>query len=111
MLAQPRPPSPDELEALIKEARARQLRRRLLGAAGVAIAAAFGLSAYAITIGGNPGDLVQSPASAGPVTAPICRASQLSAEAGWQGATLVSGTLLPSGRRFGPAVVLAEIEP
>jgi hypothetical protein len=87
MLAPPRPPSPDELEALIKEARARQLRRRLLGAAGVAIAAAFGLSAYAITIGVNPGDLVQSPASAGPVTAPICRASQLSAEADWQGAT------------------------
>ena len=42
MIAPPRPPSHDELEALIKEARARQLRRRLLGAAGVAIAAALG---------------------------------------------------------------------
>jgi hypothetical protein len=37
-LAPPKP-SHDELEALIKEARQRQLRRRLLGAAGVAIAA------------------------------------------------------------------------
>jgi hypothetical protein len=53
MLAPPLPPSPDEREALIREARARQLRRRLLGAAGVAVAAAFGLSAYAITIGGD----------------------------------------------------------
>jgi hypothetical protein len=48
MIAPPRLPSPDELEALIKEARARQLRRRLLGAAGVAIAAALGLSVYAL---------------------------------------------------------------
>src|SRR5262249_27889924 len=48
MIAPPRPPSHDELEALIKEARARQLRRRLLGAAGVAIAAAVALGAYAL---------------------------------------------------------------
>jgi hypothetical protein len=51
MLAPPRPPSHDELEALIKEARARQLRRRLLGAAGVAIVAAVGLGIYALTAG------------------------------------------------------------
>ena len=51
MIAPPRPPSHDELEALIKEARARQLRRRLLGAAGVAIAAAFALGAYALASG------------------------------------------------------------
>jgi hypothetical protein len=49
MIAPPKPPSQDELEALIKEARARQLRRRLLGAAGIAIAAAVGLSVYALT--------------------------------------------------------------
>jgi hypothetical protein len=51
MIAPPRPPSHDELEALIKEARARQLRRRLLGAAGVAIAAALALSAYVLAVG------------------------------------------------------------
>jgi Protein of unknown function (DUF4232) len=53
MIAPPRPPSRDELEALIKEARARQLRRRLLGAAGLAIAAALGLCIYAFLIGGT----------------------------------------------------------
>jgi hypothetical protein len=51
MIAPPRPPSHDELEALIKEARERQLRRRLLGAAGVAVAAAIGLGAYALAAG------------------------------------------------------------
>jgi len=51
MLAPPRPPSHDELEALIKEARARQLRRRLLGAAGVAVAAVLALSIYALAAG------------------------------------------------------------
>ena len=38
MIAPPKPPAHDELEALIKEARERQLRRRLLGAAGIAVA-------------------------------------------------------------------------
>ncbi len=52
MLAPPKPPSHDELEALIKEARARQLRRRLLGSAGIAIAAALALGIYA-AIGSN----------------------------------------------------------
>jgi hypothetical protein len=53
MLAPPRPPSHDELEALIKEARARQLRRRLFAAALVAIAAALSLSLYALATGGT----------------------------------------------------------
>lgn len=85
MIAPPKPPSRDELEALIKEARARQLRRRLLGAAGMAVTAALGLSAYALTIGGG-GQAIHSrgPAGAGP---PGCRASQLSATAGLNGAT------------------------
>lgn len=48
------PPSPEELEALIREARERQLRRRLLGAAAVAIAAAVGLGLYALWISGSP---------------------------------------------------------
>jgi hypothetical protein len=79
MLAPPKSPSHDELEALIKEARARQLRRRLIGAAGVAIVAAIGLSAYAVAIvyGGHakPGG-----GSAGGGV-PLCQASQLATSA------------------------------
>jgi Domain of unknown function (DUF4232) len=52
MIAPPRPPSRDDLEALIKEARARHLRRRLLGATGVAIAGALGIGIYAIATSG-----------------------------------------------------------
>jgi Protein of unknown function (DUF4232) len=85
MIAPPRPTSHDELEALIKEARARQLRRRLLGAAGVAAAAAFTLGVYALTSGGgNRHPTNSSSPSAG---APLCRASQLTAALGFQGAT------------------------
>jgi hypothetical protein len=47
------PPPQDELELLIREARARQLRRRLLLAAGVAVAAALALVAYAGLTGGG----------------------------------------------------------
>jgi Domain of unknown function (DUF4232) len=49
-----RPPQPDELEALIKEARERQLRRRLIGAAGLAVAAAIGLGVYALSVSRSP---------------------------------------------------------
>jgi hypothetical protein len=87
MIAPPRPSSHEELEALIKEARARQLRRRLLGAAGVAIGAALGLSVYAFVTGGSPADLAQPPAQGGRATGPLCRASQLSVSAEFQGAT------------------------
>jgi hypothetical protein len=84
MIAPPKPPPQDELEALIKEARARQLRRRLLGVAGVAIAAAIGLSAYALTIGGGPSRITGSTSVGGAV--PPCRSSQLSASGNWIGA-------------------------
>jgi Protein of unknown function (DUF4232) len=87
MIAPPRPPAHDELEALIKEARARQLRRRLLGAAGVAIAAALGLSIYALVGGGDVKNIAQPPARGGSATGPLCRASQLSVSAALQGAT------------------------
>lgn len=87
MIAPPRSSSHDELELLIKEARARQLRRRLLGAAGVAIAAALGLSVYAIVGGGSIKDIAQPQARGGRVTGPLCQASQLSVSAGLQGAT------------------------
>ena len=49
----PRPPSQDELDALIREARERQLRRRLLGAAAIAITAAASLGIYAVFSGGS----------------------------------------------------------
>lgn len=85
MIAPPRPPTPDELQALIKEARERQLRRRLLGAAAVAVAAAVGLSIYAFVTSGSVSGV--TPANADRAGAPLCRSSQLSASAGWQGAT------------------------
>jgi Domain of unknown function (DUF4232) len=85
MIAPPRPPSHDELELLIKEARERQLRRRLLGTACIAIAASLSLSIYAFVRGGSANSV--TPANAGRATGPLCRASQLSATAGWQGAT------------------------
>lgn len=86
MIAPPKPPSHDDTEALIKEARARQLRRRLLGAAGVAITAALGLGIYALVSGGGPAQLAQPP-SQGRATVPRCRSSQLAAGVGFQGAT------------------------
>jgi hypothetical protein len=83
MIAPPKPPSHDEIEALIREARERQLRRRLLGAAGIAIAAAIALGAYALTFGRTQ----QSATSNSPPTSvAACRSSQLSATAGLNGA-------------------------
>jgi hypothetical protein len=89
MIAPPKPPSHDELEALIKEARARQLRRRLLAAAGIALVAALGLAVYAIASGGN--QLSRSAAQSRPASVPFCRSAQLSGSTGFQGAT---GTML-----------------
>ena len=92
MLAPPKPPA-DDPDLLIKEARERQLRRRLVSAAGIAIAAALGLSVYAFVIGGSPANLAQPPAHGGRATGAPCRASQLAATVGFQGATqtLVGG--------------------
>jgi hypothetical protein len=47
----PRPPAQDELDALIREARERQLRRRLLGVAAIAIVSAVSLGIYALFSG------------------------------------------------------------
>jgi len=74
MIAPPKPPAHDELAALMKQARERQLRRRLLGAAGVAVAAAITLGIYALTIGDSS---VES-ALNGPGGVPLCRTSQIS---------------------------------
>ena len=87
MIAPPKPPSHDELEALIKEARARQLRRRLLGAAGIVIAAAIGLSIYAFVSAGKPDNIVQPPAQGGRASVSTCRSSQLGMSIGGQPAT------------------------
>lgn len=69
------PPPHDALEALIKEARARQMRRRLLGAAVVATAAAVALGIHAVATRGTS----NRSAEAAPTAAPLCRSSQLSA--------------------------------
>src|SRR6476661_259562 len=87
MLAPPKPPANEKLELLIKEARERQLRRRLLGAVGIAIAAAIGLSTYALTLGGNAGDVAQEHSGGPLVAASLCRASQLSTSAFFGAAT------------------------
>jgi hypothetical protein len=76
VVAPPKPPSRAELEALIKEARGRQLRRRLLGAAGVAVAAAIALGIYALTAGNSNRNT--GPAPIGPGGVPLCRTSQIS---------------------------------
>jgi hypothetical protein len=99
MIAPPKPPPHDELEALIKEARERQLRRRLLGTAGVAIVAALGLTISALTIGGNQS--AKSAARTGPAGVPFCRSSQLSATAGFVGATgsMLGGATITNSSR------------
>lgn len=79
MIAPPKPPAQDELEALIKEARERQLRRRLLAAAGVAVAAALGLGIYAILVGG--GSQQHSTTSR---NRPQAAAAPCSSAAGWR---------------------------
>lgn len=79
MIAPPRPPRPDELELLIKEARDRQRRRRRLAAAGVALLAGLALGIYALA-----GGLSHTPDAGGSATgggAALCRPSQLSTSA------------------------------
>jgi hypothetical protein len=51
--APPRPPAQDDPDALIPEARERQLRRRRLAAATIAVATAIGLGIYALVSGGS----------------------------------------------------------
>jgi hypothetical protein len=84
MIAPPKPPSRDELEALIKEARERQFRRRLLATVSVALLAAVGLAIYAFTAGGGAQGSLTTGSPGG--AAPICRSSQLSVGAIWDGA-------------------------
>lgn len=76
MLAPPKPPH-DDAELLIKEARARQLQRRLIGAAGLAVAAAVSIAAYAIATGSTRQPGATSGGQARPATG--CRVV-----AGWR---------------------------
>jgi hypothetical protein len=122
------PPSPDDLEALIREARERQLRRRLLGAAALAIGAAIGLGAYALSVSGSP-STTQGRGRAGFAVgpAPRCRSSQLrlSAPKMWGAAagslieqftlTNTSGASCivagwPTARRFGATGQVIPVE-
>jgi hypothetical protein len=103
----PTAPSPEDLEALIREARERQRRRRLVNVAGVALAAAVGISLYAVTTGQTRTPHARNALGGGP---PLCRASQLSTSAGLSGAagtalvpTFITNTsptacALPAGR-------------
>jgi hypothetical protein len=91
----------------MREARDRQRRRRLLGAAIVAIAAAIGISLYAAVAAKTSSPVGRSASADG---LPLCRASQLSTSAGISGAagtalvpTFITNTsssvcALPTGR-------------
>lgn len=110
-VAPPKPPRVDELEALIKEARARQLRRRLAATAAVAIAAATALVGYSIVRGSGSSPATSESARPGAATfatSPACRHSSprlvLSRNSGPAG-TVVSvigcGCPQPEGQRDG----------
>jgi hypothetical protein len=94
----PRPPSQDELEALIKEARERQLRRRLVRAAGVATAAALGLGVYALWGTGSPARSRSSSRTSSPAAGSVCRPSQLVTSVNFYGG-------IGSGGYFGGATI------
>lgn len=92
MIAPAKPASNNEPEALIREAHARQLRRRLLAAAGVAIAAALVIGIYALTTSGTVAKTMGG--SGGPSGVPLCRSSQLAAQVEWPARWLGSGWVL-----------------
>jgi hypothetical protein len=110
MIAPPKPPTHDALEALIKEARARQLRRRLLGTAGIAVIAAVGLSVYALTAGWDAVRVTSRPSR--PASVALCVSSHLSMRISGQASTqmVIGGAVLtntsgstcslPPGRPF-----------
>lgn len=85
------PPRRDDPEALIPEARDRQRRRRLLGVAGVAVAAALGLGLYAVVGGDSHARSAHPSPGGGP---PLCRASQLSAAMEWPEGLDVGGWVI-----------------
>lgn len=78
MIAPPKPPSNDELEDLIPEARQRQLRRRLRIVAVIALTTAAGLVAYAL-IGRQASSRANAGHSPSASTAADCGQAHLSA--------------------------------
>jgi hypothetical protein len=72
----PRPPSQETPEALIPEARQRQRRRWLIGAAWLALTAALVLGIHAITTGGGTPATIGG-SSGGGSGPPLCRSKQL----------------------------------
>ncbi len=76
MIAPPKPPTSDELEALIKEARERQLRRRLVGVAVVVVAAAAALGIHSVLTSSGKTAAVNTGHSI-PLAPSICRMANL----------------------------------
>lgn len=76
VVSPPRPPTQDELDALVREARARQRRRRLIGAGAVAVVAAVALISYAVANGTTSQPGVVRP-SVGLASTATCHVSQL----------------------------------
>jgi hypothetical protein len=63
VVATPEPPRPDHLEALIREARARQRRRRVFAASVVGVCAAVALGVFAVTNGVRSRPPVSTPSA------------------------------------------------
>lgn len=76
-VAPPSPPAQNDPDALIPEARARQWKRRVLGSGLVALAAAVGLSLYAIASGGSDAKHGRSGGSQAVGQLRRCRSDQL----------------------------------
>jgi len=109
------PALPLELDPLIAEAKQRARRRRLLVAAALllAVGAATG-GVLAFGSGGASGDVPWLPtrpqlASANPPLAPACKASQLGATLGLQGATSnLAGTIEIRNRSSSPCALVGR---
>ena len=105
MIAPPKPPAHDDLEALIPEARQRQRRRQLLAVTGIAVAAGLGLGIYAVA--GGFAQSRTSRSAGGPGAVPLCRSSQLSSGyGGFLGASGDVGALIIRNMGNGPCSLL-----
>lgn len=77
------PPPRDELGLLIREARARQRRRRLVGVAALALVAGSGIGLYAVLGGGATKPKHGTGGSRLLASAPRCRSDQLRSGGRW----------------------------
>lgn len=77
VVAPPEPPRPDALEALIREARARQRKRRVLGMALSVAVAGAGLAVFAVHGRGVPNVSEKSDGSNGAATVSHCAPGRL----------------------------------